>query len=67
MSDFYTRRGDRWWEERYPRWRCPDCDGVNRYLPTFFETCRQCNADHTLDWDAYKMDWDAANEKEDEP
>lgn len=40
-------------EERYKIWQCPHCNWLNRFVDTFFETCDNCNADHTLDWDKY--------------
>jgi Zn finger protein HypA/HybF involved in hydrogenase expression len=40
-------------EELFPVWRCPDCDQLNRYIDTFFETCGSCGKDHTLDWDEF--------------
>jgi predicted RNA-binding Zn-ribbon protein involved in translation (DUF1610 family) len=52
--EHYVRRKSAYFEERYPRWVCPDCGQTNRFLDTFFETCRSCGADHTLDWDQHR-------------
>ena len=61
MENWWTRESGRAsFEERFPRWRCPGCSNVSRYLSTFFETCQWCKEDHTLDWDEYKVDADSA-------
>ena len=38
-------------DERFPIWKCPDCNKLNRFLDTFGEQCQHCGKDHTLDWD----------------
>lgn len=52
------KEGKGWYfDNKYPIWKCPDCEWLNRYVDTFFEVCNNCGIDHTLDWHGYKTRW----------
>ena len=52
-EDNNTKKMGWYFEDRYPRWKCPNCGTLNRYADGFFEVCRKCEEDHTLDWEEY--------------
>jgi len=54
---------DMYFDFRFPVWRCPTCNCLNRYADTFGEMCTNCREDHTSDWELHivnptvKTDW----------
>ena len=51
-----SHSGNRFFDDRYPIWQCPDCGLLNRFVNTFMELCNHCEANHTLDWTHYIID-----------
>lgn len=42
-----------YFDELFPRYKCPKCNTINRYANTFMEYCKQCKKDLTLEWEKY--------------
>jgi len=57
-----TQEPDWYFDFRFPVWRCPDCQTLNRYADTWGETCSECRADRTTDWEEYIVNPDVRAE-----